>query len=48
MYACADGGHVAVGTIERRFFVNLLDVLGLPEFADAHRDPTRWPALRRR
>jgi alpha-methylacyl-CoA racemase len=46
VYACADGGHVAVGTIERRFFVEMLAVLGLPEFADAHRDPSRWPALR--
>jgi alpha-methylacyl-CoA racemase len=46
VYACADGGHVAVGTIERRFFVTMLSVLGLSEFADAHRDPSRWPALR--
>jgi alpha-methylacyl-CoA racemase len=46
VYACADGGYVAVGTIERKFFGNLLAVLGLDEFADAHRDPSRWPALR--
>ncbi|SNT65988.1 alpha-methylacyl-CoA racemase [Asanoa hainanensis] len=49
VYRCADGGYVAVGAIERRFFVNLLTGLGLADDADlvaAHRDPSRWPALR--
>jgi alpha-methylacyl-CoA racemase len=47
VYACADGRHVAVGTIERRFFETMLGVVGVdPSFAAAHRDPSRWPALR--
>ncbi|MEV0713698.1 CaiB/BaiF CoA-transferase family protein [Asanoa sp. NPDC050611] len=49
VYACADGGYVAVGPIERRFYLNLLAGLGLDGDADlvaAHRDPTHWPALR--
>jgi alpha-methylacyl-CoA racemase len=46
VYACADGRYVAVGTIERKFFLNMLAVVGLSEFGDAHRDPARWPALR--
>ncbi|MEV4534701.1 CaiB/BaiF CoA-transferase family protein [Asanoa sp. NPDC049518] len=49
VYRCADGGYVAVGAIERRFFVNLLTGLGLADDADlvaAHRDPSSWPALR--
>jgi alpha-methylacyl-CoA racemase len=49
VYRCADGGYVAVGSIERRFYLNLLAGLGLDGDADlvaAHRDPSRWPALR--
>jgi alpha-methylacyl-CoA racemase len=46
VYECADGRHVAVGTIEQKFFLNLLDVLGLDELRGSHRDPARWPALR--
>jgi len=49
VYECADGRHVAVGTIERKFFVNLLDVLGLAAdeaLRSSHHDPSRWPALR--
>jgi alpha-methylacyl-CoA racemase len=47
VYACADGAFVAVGTIERKFFETMLEVVGLdPAFGDAHRDPARWPELR--
>jgi len=49
VYECADGRHVAVGTIEAKFFLNLLDVLGLAAdetLRGSHRDPARWPALR--
>ncbi len=48
-YECADGGYVAVGTIELKFFHNLLDVLGLGSdawLAGSHRDRSRWPELR--
>ncbi|MDG4827299.1 CaiB/BaiF CoA-transferase family protein [Asanoa sp. WMMD1127] len=49
VYRCADGGWVAVGSIEQRFFLALLAGLGLgdePDLVAAHRDPARWPALR--
>ncbi len=49
VYRCADGGYVAVGPIEQRFYLNLLTGLGLADDADlvaAHRDPAHWPALR--
>ncbi|MFE5211450.1 CaiB/BaiF CoA transferase family protein [Streptomyces sp. NPDC056600] len=46
VYACADGGHIAVGALEPQFYARFLDLLGLPEFRDAHVDLSRWPALR--
>jgi alpha-methylacyl-CoA racemase len=50
VYRCADGGHVAVGAIERPFYAALLRVLGLdtdPDFAEQqHR--AAWPAMRTR
>ena len=47
VYACADGGYVAVGAIEEPFYRALLrgldlDPAGLPE----RLDPARWPELR--
>ena len=48
-YACADGGWVAMGTVEERFFLVALDVLGFDgddPLRRAHRDPSRWAALR--
>ena len=42
-------GGTSVGTIERKFFLNLLDVLGLGADAtlrDSHHDPAAWPELR--
>ena len=49
-YACSDGGFVAVGAIEAKFFGKLLEGLGLaddPLFADQH-DRPRWGAMRSR
>ncbi|MET8578865.1 CaiB/BaiF CoA-transferase family protein [Streptomyces sp. NPDC005012] len=46
VYACADGRHIAVGSLEPRFYAEFLDLLGLPEYLDAHLDLARWPALR--
>jgi alpha-methylacyl-CoA racemase len=48
-YACADGRWVAMGTVEERFFLVALDVLGFDgddPLRRAHRDPSRWAALR--
>ena len=46
-YRCADGGYVALGAVERRFFDNLLELLQI-EFAAAHDhfDRKHWPRLR--
>lgn len=46
-YRCADGGHVAVGSLEPAFYAALLVGLGLaddPLFAVQH-DRDRWPAM---
>lgn len=48
VYACADGGFVAVGAIEPKFFAELLNLCGLatdPSCADQH-DRARWPTMR--
>lgn len=49
VYTCADGRWVAVGAVEERFFLAVLDVLGLASderLVGSHKDRTRWPALR--
>ena len=46
-YRCADGGYVAVGAIEAKFYAQLLEVLGLAgdeSLPDQH-DQERWPEL---
>ncbi|KNB53641.1 CaiB/BaiF CoA transferase family protein [Streptomyces caatingaensis] len=46
-YATADGGHMAVGALEPRFYAEFARLLGLPEEAAAAReDPARWEGLR--
>ncbi|MEU6201099.1 CaiB/BaiF CoA-transferase family protein [Streptomyces sp. NPDC047061] len=48
VYACADGGHVAVGALEAPFFAALAELLGLdPAWNGVREDPARWPELRR-
>jgi alpha-methylacyl-CoA racemase len=44
-YACADGGHVAVGALEPQFFGLLLDGLGLPRERYVQHDRAGWPAM---
>ncbi|WP_031065864.1 CaiB/BaiF CoA transferase family protein [Streptomyces sp. NRRL WC-3742] len=49
VYACADGGHVAVGALEERFYRALLEGLGLAgEPLPDRADEANWPELRRR
>jgi alpha-methylacyl-CoA racemase len=47
VYATADGGAVAIGCLEPKFYAELLRVLDLErsELAD-HLDPAIWPAIR--
>ncbi|BFO17398.1 hypothetical protein SHKM778_37860 [Streptomyces sp. KM77-8] len=47
-YETADGGHMAVGALEPRFYAEFLRLLGVEDQAGAHADVTRWPALRAR
>jgi alpha-methylacyl-CoA racemase len=48
-YACADGGHVAVGALEPQFYAALVDGLGLTgSLPGAQYDAAHWPEHRRR
>ena len=48
-YATADGGHVAVGAIEPKFYAELLAGLGLSDVGlPAQMDVSGWPVLRER
>ena len=47
VYETADGGHMAVGALEQRFYDEFGRLLGLPPDQAAWRDdPARWPDLR--
>jgi alpha-methylacyl-CoA racemase len=47
VYECADGGHVAVGALEERFYQALVEGLGLdPASLPDRDDPASWPELR--
>ncbi|EGX57620.1 fatty acid-CoA racemase [Streptomyces zinciresistens K42] len=45
-YETADGGFMAVGALEPRFYDEFLTLLGVEGFAGAREDPARWDALR--
>jgi len=48
-YETADGGWVAIGSIERRFYDQLLEVLGIgPDELPERDDRSRWPERRQR
>ena len=48
-YATSDGKYVAVGAIEHRFYLDLLNGLGLDAESPAEQwDQSRWPAVRDR
>ena len=44
-YACADGGHVAVGALEPQFFALLLDGLGIGRDRFVQHDRSAWPEM---
>ncbi|MBI2305938.1 MAG: CoA transferase [Rhodocyclales bacterium] len=49
VYACADGGHIALGALEPQFYALLLDKLGLADVDPAAQyDAAAWPALKAR
>ncbi|MET8137946.1 CaiB/BaiF CoA-transferase family protein [Streptomyces sp. NPDC005251] len=45
-YETADGRHMAVGPLERRFYDEFVELLGIPELGPARQDPARWEELR--
>lgn len=45
VYRAQDGHMLAVASLEAPFYARLLDVLALPDFADAQWDRSRWPAM---
>jgi alpha-methylacyl-CoA racemase len=50
VYRCADGGFISIGSIEAKFYAELLRLTGLegdPEFAK-QMDKSSWPQLRQR
>lgn len=44
-YACADGGHVAVGALEPQFFARLLEGLGLKADRFVQYEPAGWAEM---
>ena len=49
VYRCADGRFVAIGAIEKQFFAELMDRLGILDFPrDKQLDRATWPLLRER
>ncbi|MFJ4682148.1 CaiB/BaiF CoA transferase family protein [Streptomyces sp. NPDC088789] len=45
-YETADGGHMAVGALERKFYDEFLRILGIADRAPAREDLARWAELR--
>ncbi|MFI8419040.1 CaiB/BaiF CoA transferase family protein [Streptomyces sp. NPDC085479] len=46
VYATSDGGHMAVGALEERFYDEFARLLGLEGATSLRRDLARWPELR--
>ncbi|MET7764579.1 CaiB/BaiF CoA-transferase family protein [Streptomyces sp. NPDC005393] len=45
-YETADGGHMAVGALERKFYEEFIELLGIADQAPAREDFGSWGALR--
>jgi alpha-methylacyl-CoA racemase len=46
VYETADGGWFSVGALEPQFFEQLVNLLGVPEWAGSQNDLTAWPRMR--
>ncbi|MFE6228345.1 MULTISPECIES: CaiB/BaiF CoA-transferase family protein [unclassified Streptomyces] len=46
VYATSDGGHMAVGALEQRFYDEFARLLGLGDALELRGDLARWPELR--
>ncbi|MER7952674.1 CaiB/BaiF CoA-transferase family protein [Streptomyces sp. NPDC096079] len=47
VYETSEGGHMAVGALEERFYADFVRLLGIEDAAPARHDPARWPELRK-
>jgi alpha-methylacyl-CoA racemase len=47
-YECADGGWIALGAVETKFYEKALEVLGLPDLLADQWKRDQWPAGKRR
>ena len=49
-YECADGGYITLGALEPKFYVELIERLGLADEVgfDGQFDAAQWPVLKRR
>ncbi|HEY9441153.1 MAG TPA: CaiB/BaiF CoA-transferase family protein [Streptomyces sp.] len=45
-YETSDGGYMAVGPLEQRFYDEFIELLGIGDTAPARDDPARWEELR--
>ena len=45
-YETSDGGYLAVGPLEQRFYDEFIELLGIGDTAPARDDPARWEELR--
>ncbi|MET8676643.1 CaiB/BaiF CoA-transferase family protein [Streptomyces sp. NPDC004647] len=45
-YETADGGHMAVGALEQRFYDEFVQLLGIADQAPERKECDRWPELR--
>ncbi len=48
VYECADGGWIALGAVEKKFYAQALEVLGLPELLADQWDKRTWPSAKER
>jgi alpha-methylacyl-CoA racemase len=46
VYTASDGGHLAVGPLEPRFYAEFVRLLGIEDEAPDREDLARWPELR--
>lgn len=45
-YETSDGGYMAVGALEPKFYAEFVQLLGIPEDVARRDDPATWPQLR--
>ncbi|RIJ28550.1 CaiB/BaiF CoA transferase family protein [Henriciella mobilis] len=45
-YECADGRHIAIGSLEPQFYARFIEAMDMQHYADREqRDPAHWPAM---